>query len=158
VARIAKNCVNDTKVTEQELLVCVAKELGVNWLALKFETVEDVLSLDYVGNAGAVFKLVDDLPKGKRLKISRIKIGFTSVLSVFGNIINVLGNITGIEFNLFIAALIKTITDVEIINIDEKAKKDRGKDKDEKELCDCSKSGKGNGWENQTRGSDGRFV
>lgn len=166
VARIAKNCVEDTDTTELELLSCVAKYLGINWLAVRFDVVSDALDVidSFKGSETnqeySITEFVDEKQYGK-LKIKKYGKLFRGIGGILGRVVAIAGQILGFfgfDLSGIGSVLLDVIADIEVVNINRISKDDKTKDKEKKELCDCDPTGKGNGWENQERDEKGRFV
>lgn len=155
VARIAKNCVEDTDASEMDVLVCVAKQLGIHWIAVSFNEVAES-ALDLASSTEtADLSLVDDRVKGK-VTVRYVR-GVATVLR------RILAIITGYLLDWMgawplVGAIVNILFDVEFVNITAKSKKDKDKDKEEKEICDCEPTGGDNRWYEQERDDKGRFL
>ncbi len=157
VARIAKNCVEDTEANEIDVIVCVAKQLGYNFIAVNVqEFVEDFAEQrlqDVIDNFSPDYP--DDAKVGK-IRISKIGKWFRGLARLNFRLIQI-----GLEF-LGLEAAVKELFlylwDIEVINIADRTRADEGKDDEEKEICDCRPKNKGNDWEKQKRNPDGTFA
>lgn len=161
VARVAVSCIKNSDAKEADVLYCIAKQFGMDYIGWRFGQLESALDsnlFDEIASESDQSFLNDFVDTNRTYKVARPK-KWTRVLKPFVTVITMGVGLVLDAFKLWplMQGIIEFLTDVEFISVKSTSKHDEEQDED-KRVCDCEPTGRGNGWETQGRDELGRFL